>query len=295
LEHQGHSTAAQENVVLELANAELRTTIQGLKQQVFLSAQKAQWRFDRLHRQTELHQEALKAITNRNAAAVSPVNGSVPVESVTDRKRKWVPGRSAGRQPQTFGDRDVTSASREIRENIWKLFRRIKDAVGDSEDVDALMVFMLTKYSEDFKYRSKKGGPNAGMGSGGVTAAKKIFGSPLGIFTRIPGLLDDFTAAVKLTIKESISREEFVELVESTGMDRADLRLWRRKFPKLFQSEYACDQEMKLLKEEADKLLGPTVQLEHTKSKCKCHDFSKLAVKDLQKKCEEYGLPSWGL
>jgi hypothetical protein len=57
-----------------------------------------------------------------------------------------------------------------------------------------------------------------------VCPCRKIFGDPLQIFSRIPGLLSKFEEAVRLSIKESISREDFVELIESTGLYQADLR-----------------------------------------------------------------------
>jgi hypothetical protein len=78
-------------------------------------------------------------------------------------------------------------------------------------------------------------------------------------------------------------------------LDQADLRLMRRKYPKLFHSERACREETARLNKGADELLGPVVTLLHTPSKCMCHDFSKLKVDELREKLVECGLDSAGL
>ena len=59
-----------------------------------------------------------------------------------------------------------------MREDVYELFEEIRDKCGGPEDVDQLMVYMLTKYSEEFKYKAPKGSVLKGMGSCGVKTEK---------------------------------------------------------------------------------------------------------------------------
>ena len=63
----------------------------------------------------------------------------------------------------------MDSAKSQLRKDVYELFVQIKDEVGTCADMDALLSFVLTKYSLNFKFKAKKGSGNEGMGSCGVT------------------------------------------------------------------------------------------------------------------------------
>jgi len=134
-----------------------------------------------------------------------------------------------------------------------------------------------------------------GLGSCGVAQQRKLFHDPLHIFTLIPGLFDQYEGIIRSSFKQSVSREEFVELIESTGLDQHDLRKMRRAFPKLFHSEGACLEEKKELDKGADELLGPKVTIEPDVVACECNDRCAATVKEIKARLEGLGLPVQGL
>jgi hypothetical protein len=51
-----------------------------------------------------------------------------------------------------------------MRGEVYELFEMIRDMCGGPEDVDALMVYMLTKYSEEYKFKAPTGSVLKGCG-----------------------------------------------------------------------------------------------------------------------------------
>ena len=118
---------------------------------------------------------------------------------------------------------------------------------------------------------------------------RKLFKNPFSIFMRMPGFYDHLAKTVRMSIKDSVSREDFVELLERTGLDQADMRDLTKKYEHIFYSEYGCTQERKLLDGEGNTLLGPVVHLEPAQDECCCVGVAPATIKQLQQSLIDMG------
>jgi hypothetical protein len=182
----------------------------------------------------------------------------------------------------TYGEKELSTQLRDLRINMYPLWEEMLHRAGTTKDMDDQVVHALIKFSEEYSFEGKAGTDTEGLGTSGVAKERKIFHDPLQIFLQIPSLMDRYEKSIRASFKDSISREKFVELVENTGLDQADLRSWRRHFPKLFHSEYACDIETKELNKNADALLGEPIVITPAVIRCTCFEKSPATVKVIQ-------------
>ena len=118
---------------------------------------------------------------------------------------------------------------------------------------------------------------------------RKLFKNPFSIFMRMPGFYDHLAKTVRRSIKDSVSREDFVELLERTGLDQADMRELTLKYQHIFYSEYGCTQERELLDAEGNTLLGPVVHIEPALDECCCVGVAPATIKQLQQSLIDMG------
>ena len=62
----------------------------------------------------------------------------------------------------------MKSLSKGLRKDVYGKLEEIKKLVGETEYMDAIVAFMLVKYSDEYSFRAKKGSAQEGAGSCGV-------------------------------------------------------------------------------------------------------------------------------
>jgi hypothetical protein len=129
---------------------------------------KAKWRFYQVQRHLSKEREQQTPST----PATEKKRQREGAQKAESRRQYSLVSGGRGRKVKAFSDKDVTNAAHSLRADVYHLFEEIKELAGGPENVDALMMFMLMKYSEEYSFRAKKGSGQEGMGSCGVSKAR---------------------------------------------------------------------------------------------------------------------------